>query len=95
MQTSFLVYTTVAHKMLLNLNLFFFLCYPSRYTVNISSPATEEGKKIGHGNEVVYCCGIEEILKNDEITRNQTRYNAPINVNPVRGGGECGQGVGI
>ena len=22
-------------------------------------------------------------------------YNAPINVNPVGGGGECGQGVGI
>lgn len=62
-QTSFLVYTTVAYKMLLNLNVFCFLCYPSHYTVNISSPATEEGKEISHSNEVVYCCGIEESLQ--------------------------------
>ena len=32
-------------------------------TVNISSPATDEGKEISHSNEVVYCCGIEESLQ--------------------------------
>ena len=39
------------------------LTQPLTHAVNISSPATDEGKEISHSNEVVYCCGIEESLQ--------------------------------